>query len=47
MNSDMSRLNEDGFELINKKPRVGSDNMLIAFIKPASVSGVLTEISSI
>ncbi len=44
INSDLSRLNEDGFELINKEPRVGSDNMLIAFIKPASVSGVLTEI---
>ena len=41
---DMQRLNDEGFELIDKEPKVGSDNMLIAFIKPKSVGGVLTEI---
>jgi methylmalonyl-CoA epimerase len=41
---DLNRLNEDGFDLINKEPRTGSDNMLIAFIKPKSTGGVLTEI---
>lgn len=41
---DLNRLNNDGFELINKEPRVGSDNMLIAFIKPKSAGGVLTEV---
>lgn len=41
---DMKRLNDEGFELIDKEPKVGSDNMLIAFIKPKSVGGVLTEI---
>lgn len=42
--NDLNRLNIDGFDLINKEPRTGSDNMLIAFIKPKSTGGVLTEI---
>jgi methylmalonyl-CoA/ethylmalonyl-CoA epimerase len=42
--ADLARLNDSGFELINKEPRTGSDNMLIAFVKPKSVGGVLTEI---
>ncbi|HEY3251299.1 MAG TPA: methylmalonyl-CoA epimerase [Ignavibacteria bacterium] len=41
---DLHRLNDEGFELINKEPAIGSDNMLIAFVKPKSVAGVLTEI---
>jgi methylmalonyl-CoA/ethylmalonyl-CoA epimerase len=42
--ADLARLDESGFDLINKEPRTGSDNMLIAFVKPKSVGGVLTEI---
>lgn len=42
--ADMERLDSDGFELINKEPLRGSDNMQIAFIKPKSAGGVLTEI---
>lgn len=42
--SDLKRLDENGFELINKEPRIGSDNMLIAFVNPRSVGGVLTEV---
>ncbi|HMT12357.1 MAG TPA: methylmalonyl-CoA epimerase [Ignavibacteria bacterium] len=42
--SDLKRLDESGFELINKEPKIGSDNMLIAFVKPKSVGGVLTEV---
>ena len=42
--ADLKRLDENGFELINKEPRIGSDNMLIAFVNPKSVGGVLTEI---
>ena len=42
--SDLSRLNSESFDLINKEPVIGSDNMLVAFINPKSVSGVLTEI---
>ena len=41
---DMNRLGSLGFELINNEPSKGSDNMLIAFIKPRSASGVLTEL---
>jgi len=44
INSDLERLNNEGFELINKEPRIGSDNMLIAFVKPKSTGGVLTEV---
>ncbi len=44
INKDLGRLNEKGFELINKDPVTGSDNMLIAFVKPKSAAGVLTEI---
>jgi methylmalonyl-CoA/ethylmalonyl-CoA epimerase len=42
--NDLTRLDESGFELINKKPTTGSDNMQIAFVSPKSVSGVLTEV---
>lgn len=41
---DLDRLDKEGFELVDKAPQMGSDNMLIAFIKPKSTSGVLTEI---
>lgn len=41
---DLKRLDDSGFELINKEPRIGSDNMLIAFVNPKSVGGVLTEV---
>ena len=41
---DLNRLDSQGFELINKEPVAGSDNMRIAFIKPGSAAGVLTEI---
>lgn len=41
---DLARLNENGFDLINKEPVTGSDNMQIAFVKPKSAVGVLTEI---
>lgn len=41
---DLNRLGSQGFELINKEPVKGSDNLLIAFIRPKSASGVLTEI---
>jgi methylmalonyl-CoA/ethylmalonyl-CoA epimerase len=44
ISSDLKRLDEGGFDLIDREPVPGSDNMLIAFIKPKSVGGVLTEI---
>jgi len=42
--NDLLRLDDSEFDLINKEPRIGSDNMQIAFINPKSVGGVLTEI---
>lgn len=42
--NDLGSLNENGFELINKEPVTGSDNMQVAFIKPKSAAGVLTEL---
>lgn len=44
INNDLNRLDDSGFDLINREPVTGSDNILIAFIKPKSVRGVLTEI---
>ena len=41
---EISRLDSNGFELINKEPAIGSDNMQIAFVKPKSTGGVLTEV---
>jgi methylmalonyl-CoA/ethylmalonyl-CoA epimerase len=41
---ELSRLDAEGFELVNKEPTTGSDNMQIAFIKPKSTVSVLTEI---
>ena len=42
--NDLVNLETNGFDLINKEPVSGSDNMQIAFIKPKSTGGVLTEI---
>ena len=42
--ADISRLNDSGFEMINKEPVTGSDNMQIAFVSPKSIGGVLTEV---
>jgi methylmalonyl-CoA/ethylmalonyl-CoA epimerase len=42
--NELKHLDENGFELINKEPRTGSDNMLIAFVNPKSIGGVLTEV---
>jgi methylmalonyl-CoA/ethylmalonyl-CoA epimerase len=42
--NELARLDAEGFELINKQPVKGSDNMKIAFIKPSSTGSVLTEI---
>jgi len=42
--SEMSRLKEDGFRLLNKEPKKGADNKLVAFIHPKDCSGVLVEL---
>lgn len=41
---ELKRVDSEGFELINKEPTIGSDNMKVVFVNPKSVEGVLTEI---
>lgn len=41
---ELNRLKKEGLDLIHKEPRIGADNMKIAFVNPKSVGGVLTEI---
>ncbi len=42
--SEMKRLREQGFVLLNETPKKGADNKLICFVHPKSASGVLTEL---
>jgi len=41
---EMERLEKEGFQLINKKPKRGADNKLVAFVHPKSSNGVLIEL---
>ncbi|WMN12746.1 methylmalonyl-CoA epimerase [Marivirga salinae] len=42
--SEMKRLEEEGFQLINKAPKKGADNKLVCFLHPKSTNGVLIEL---
>lgn len=42
--SEMKRLKEEGFELLNEEPKKGADNKLICFLHPRSTNGVLVEL---
>ena len=42
--SEMSRLEKAGFELINTQPKKGADNKLICFLHPKTTNGVLIEL---
>lgn len=42
--SEISRLTNEGFRMIHKKPKKGADNKLIAFLHPKSTNGVLIEL---
>ena len=42
--SEMERLKESGFILINEVPKRGADNKLICFLHPKSTNGVLIEL---
>ena len=41
---ELTRLETEGFQLINKEPKQGADNKLVAFIHPKSTNGVLVEL---
>ena len=41
---EMKRLKENGFILLNEKPKRGADSKLICFVHPKSTNGVLVEL---
>ncbi|WP_240596790.1 methylmalonyl-CoA epimerase [Rhodohalobacter barkolensis] len=42
--AEMKRLKEEGFTLLNEKPKKGADNKLVAFLHPKGNHGVLVEL---
>lgn len=42
--TEIQRLENEGFHLIHKSPKKGADNKLIAFLHPKSTHGVLIEL---
>ena len=42
--SEIVRLEKEGFVLINDKPKKGADNKLVVFLHPKSTNGVLIEL---
>lgn len=43
--AELRRLEQAGFQLIDKEPRRGADGYWVAFLHPKSTNGVLVEIS--
>ena len=41
---EMKRLTDEGFTLLNDKPKLGADNKLVAFVHPKTTNGVLVEL---
>jgi methylmalonyl-CoA/ethylmalonyl-CoA epimerase len=41
---EIERLENEGFELIHKRPKDGADNKIIAFLHPKSTDGILVEL---
>lgn len=42
--AEMERLKNEGFVLLNEKPKKGADNKLVCFLHPKSSNGVLIEL---
>jgi methylmalonyl-CoA/ethylmalonyl-CoA epimerase len=42
--TEMERLKNQGFILLNDKPKKGADNKLVCFLHPGSTNGVLIEL---
>jgi len=42
--SEMMRLEKEGFTILNKEPKRGADNKLVAFVHPKNTAGVLIEL---
>jgi methylmalonyl-CoA/ethylmalonyl-CoA epimerase len=41
---EISRLQEEGFTIINDVPKKGADNKLIVFLHPKTTNGILIEL---
>jgi methylmalonyl-CoA/ethylmalonyl-CoA epimerase len=44
LDQEMNRLKQEGFLLLNDKPKEGADNKLVAFLHPKSTNGILVEL---
>ena len=44
IHSEIQRLENEGFVALNKEPKRGADNKLVAFLHPKSANGVLVEL---
>ncbi|CAA0231103.1 methylmalonyl-CoA epimerase [Tenacibaculum maritimum] len=42
--AEIKRLQGEGFTVLNKKPKKGADNKLVAFLHPKTTNGVLVEL---
>jgi methylmalonyl-CoA/ethylmalonyl-CoA epimerase len=42
--SEMKRLEKEGFVLLHDKPKPGADNKLVCFLHPKQTNGVLIEL---
>jgi len=42
--TEMARLKDEGFTLLNEEPKRGADNKLVCFVHPKSANGVLVEL---
>jgi methylmalonyl-CoA/ethylmalonyl-CoA epimerase len=42
--AEMKRLSEEGFTLLNEKPKLGADNKWVCFLHPKETNGVLVEL---
>ncbi len=42
--AEMSRLQEEGFRLLNEAPKTGADNKIVCFLHPKDTNGVLVEL---
>lgn len=44
IHAEMKRLADEGFRILNKKPKRGADNKWVCFVHPKSANGVLVEL---
>jgi methylmalonyl-CoA/ethylmalonyl-CoA epimerase len=42
--TEMKRMQQEGFILLNDKPRKGADNKLVCFLHPKTTNGILIEL---